>query len=31
MMIELRGREQMAKAIERAKKMKRFVHVDGFR
>ena len=31
MMIELRSREQMAKAIERAKKIKPFVRYRGFR
>ena len=31
MMIELRSKEQMARAIERAKKIKPFVHVRGFR
>lgn len=30
-MIELRSREQMARAIERAKKLKPFVRVRGFR
>lgn len=31
MMIELRSEEQMARAIERAKKIKPFVRVRGFR
>ena len=31
MMIELRSREQMAKAIERAKKLKPYVRVRGWR
>ena len=30
-MIELRSREQMARAIERAKKLRPFVRVRGFR